>query len=525
MISHLIKTRLAARSAAAILALAGILGLIFVAIATTLVWQQESRRQQQQLEGLLNTVESTLGIAGFLEDRDLAEEVIQGLLQNSTVAAVIISTDSKVLARGARDDVDRARPEILSQRPGTLQRSIMSPFTPDQQVGTVLMVPNTSAIRSQIIQASAFVMALLAVQLFAIGIGTILVVVKLITRPIATISNRLHSLKAETGEQLELPPGNKDDEIGQLVNDVNVMIDYMVEVLDTERELRRQREIEERKYRNIFENAETAIFLFDGEGYIDSHNPAFLEQFAIDDSALVSLSSTSLYQLAGEHGPLLRERSARCLETGQNTELEITAGDTLKRWLHLVLSPVEEGYLQGIANDITERKYAQEDAERRAATDPLTGLGNRASLEFHLASLMDDRRRGAALMLLDLDHFKAVNDTYGHQAGDRILVSIANRLRLAARKTDFIARLGGDEFVLLLEGIDETGIIDRLGHNLLTAIHEPIDIGDGVDVSVGASIGIAFIDDQCSADEVVRRADRAMYRAKNSGRNRFIIAS
>jgi diguanylate cyclase (GGDEF)-like protein len=167
----------------------------------------------------------------------------------------------------------------------------------------------------------------------------------------------------------------------------------------------------------------------------------------------------------------------------------------------------------------------KEESLRNAALhDHLTGLPNRVLLEDRLdqAQRRAVRRPGHrfAILLLDLDGFKAVNDSFGHAAGDRLLIEVARRLRGLLRQSDTVARLGGDEFVVLLDGVTVPGWENTVGEAITAALAEPFDI-DGRVVQVGVSIGVALSsDDAADPDHLLREADAAMYRAKELTKNR-----
>jgi diguanylate cyclase (GGDEF)-like protein len=173
-----------------------------------------------------------------------------------------------------------------------------------------------------------------------------------------------------------------------------------------------------------------------------------------------------------------------------------------------------------IAHDITELKAAQIRLEYEATHDSLTGLPNRAMLqEVGEHALGRAARRGTttAVLFLDLDLFKEVNDTLGHDAGDRVLVELARRLRVGIRQGDLIARLGGDEFCVLCEGVDSRQEMLDLGQRLCDVVSIPLRV-HGRDVQVGTSIGIAL--DERGRETIgtlIRNADVAVYRAKRSG--------
>jgi diguanylate cyclase (GGDEF)-like protein len=174
-----------------------------------------------------------------------------------------------------------------------------------------------------------------------------------------------------------------------------------------------------------------------------------------------------------------------------------------------------------VLRDITERRKLQERLERLAHYDSLTALPNRALFFDRLAGAVARARREErrfALLFIDLDGFKAVNDHYGHDAGDYLLFEIARRLRAAIRDSDTAGRMGGDEFTVLLDNIarpeDATAVADKIRSSL----SEPIEIPAGSRVTVGASVGIAvFPDDGDDGETVLKAADSAMYAIKLAG--------
>lgn len=177
--------------------------------------------------------------------------------------------------------------------------------------------------------------------------------------------------------------------------------------------------------------------------------------------------------------------------------------------------------------DITTRKKAEQDVAHAATHDHLTGLLNRAAFKRHLDSAIDALHRHGdrfALMFIDLDGFKSVNDRHGHAAGDALLVELTRRMRASVRTEDVLARLGGDEFVVLTRKVDRDTAAIAIAHKLIASVAEPVPSGN-VEMSVTASIGICFSADGHTADELLLRADTAMYQAKQIGKNRFCFAS
>jgi diguanylate cyclase (GGDEF)-like protein/PAS domain S-box-containing protein len=179
-----------------------------------------------------------------------------------------------------------------------------------------------------------------------------------------------------------------------------------------------------------------------------------------------------------------------------------------------------------IAHDISELKSTQAQLEHQATHDPLTGLSNRPLFqELGEQALARSDRYGTtvAVLFLDLDRFKPVNDSFGHTTGDELLVEIAARLRGAVRRGDVVARFGGDEFVVLCEHPAGQSEMLELAHRLIDAMSEPVEIS-GVSASVGASVGIAIGGgSRVTIDTLIRDADAALYQAKEDGRGRAVL--
>ena len=179
-----------------------------------------------------------------------------------------------------------------------------------------------------------------------------------------------------------------------------------------------------------------------------------------------------------------------------------------------------------VFSDVTERKHQNDHLELLAHFDPLTRLPNRTLLADRLAQAMarvQPEQQRLAMCFMDLDGFKAVNDTHGHEAGDELLVIVARRLEANVRTDDTVARQGGDEFVILLNGLPDVAECERAAARLLQAVREPILV-NGHTVQVGASIGIALHpQDGSNAETLLRYADQAMYQAKQGGRNRWVF--
>ena len=180
--------------------------------------------------------------------------------------------------------------------------------------------------------------------------------------------------------------------------------------------------------------------------------------------------------------------------------------------------------LVGVILDITERKAAEAELEKLATTDSLTGLYNRHYLYEALdASCKRSKRQGleTAVLFLDLDGFKTINDSYGHHIGDSLLEKVAQLLRDCVRESDIIARFGGDEFVIVLENIVERKLSEKIAQGIIDRFHQSFLI-NGLELSIGTSIGIAtYPFSGTDSQSLLKNADMALYEAKTRGKDQY----
>ena len=184
--TNIFRTSIAARSAAIILLIVGLVGLFLLALAIPLTEHEEEIKQQARLNELLDTVQRTVSIACFLSDKQLADEVARGLLSNRTVSQVTVIAGSVQLTNRSKVMSGPLASAGSSLPPGSLVRKIQSPFNADETVGEIALVPDAAEIRSNVLHASWFTALLIMGQVVFIGIGVVLVVIRLITRPIST---------------------------------------------------------------------------------------------------------------------------------------------------------------------------------------------------------------------------------------------------------------------------------------------------------------------------------------------------
>jgi diguanylate cyclase (GGDEF)-like protein/PAS domain S-box-containing protein len=503
-----------ARTSLSILLLAVVMGLLFSLMASWRVQAAEHDRLVARVDELTSTVESTVSIACFLNDTTLAKEIATGLMKNRIVAGVRIVSGTTPLY----SSVPAARLE-------TQARTIYSPFDSKTPVGKITLFISHTEIEAQAASYSRYTIWILSLQVSIVAAAVAFLVYLLVTRPIKGISDELHRLEIRSGMRLTVNSGRRKDEIGQLVGDVNVLISRLTDALATERDLRLAQEFSERRMRLVFEKADTGILVLDDRGAIQSFNPAFAR---IVGAAAVP--GASLGDLLAPHGrtvgALIEESQASGEARDADLEIDLSLGRG-KAWVELSVNPLGSNLLQALVNDITDRKRAETLARELASRDTLTGLLNRRGFDAALANLLASTRGEVhfALLQIDLDHFKQVNDSHGHAAGDRVLREVARVFERKVRRSDIVSRLGGDEFSILLPGIENAAKAVEIANSIIAGVSEPIDIGGGVRARVGASIGIAFAESEHETPaSFLRRADVAMYGAKQDGRGRACVA-
>lgn len=281
-----------------------------------------------------------------------------------------------------------------------------------------------------------------------------------------------------------------------------------------------------------------AVVVVDRDGVIVTTNPAWEALRGRDTLDGPSPDEGRDYlavvgALSPDAGPLLAARMADVLgghRDDRDVDVRFSTGER-HRWCLVHLAPLGGGGGGAVVvhRDITGRKASEAELRDRARRDPLTGLLNRAAGEEELDRAIHDGSgecSTVAVLYIDLDGFKAVNDTHGHRVGDAVLRTVAQRLRGALRDGDVLARLGGDEFLALLDTDGDTDAAARAATRLLGAFDTPVEVAD-VRVTLAASVGVAIVDGRdpiVGVEEVLARADAAMYAAKAAGGRTFSFA-
>jgi diguanylate cyclase (GGDEF)-like protein/PAS domain S-box-containing protein len=281
----------------------------------------------------------------------------------------------------------------------------------------------------------------------------------------------------------------------------------------------------EKRFREVIEMTPAGYIFADAAGTLLDLNPALSALCGYSREELVGLALDRLFAfwpwhgaLAMPHGPTAAHGMEAIVRHKDGQDVHVLLSGTIKRDRH--------GHAQSFTaflTDITERKHAESRLERLANHDTLTGLPNRALLNLRLQQMLAGapRSHSVAVLFIDLDHFKEVNDSFGHQPGDALLCEVGQRLQHVLRAGDFVGRLGGDEFVVAAYCIAGRDSAASIAEKILAALAVPVEI-TGEEVHISASIGISmFPEDGQTKEALFQSADTAMYRAKVAGRNRY----
>lgn len=287
----------------------------------------------------------------------------------------------------------------------------------------------------------------------------------------------------------------------------------------------------ERSFRELFENMQDVYYRTDAQGVVLTVGPAVRRVLGQEPEDIIGRKAEAWYPTAADRDALKQAIMVR-------GEVSDFPGQMVRKDGRVIDISISSRALrdaqgnfagvEGLWRDVTQRKNLERELQRMAHTDTLTGSANRRAFLQHAESCLARYRQGGtwfALMMIDIDHFKAVNDRFGHQEGDRVLVDFVQKLNSHIAGTDMLGRLGGEEFGIVLYRANEQEAM-RAGRHLLRQVAElplPHDEGCGMQW-LTASIGMAGVTDaDLHLSNLLERADRALYKAKREGRNRIVL--
>ena len=300
--------------------------------------------------------------------------------------------------------------------------------------------------------------------------------------------------------------------------------EHLGQLQETERNSLRE---SEERFRALTEQSTDIILIADPSGQIKYASPSVHAVLALQGDSLSGMNMMDLVH--PDDFARTMSRGPRSVSCSQNPIVEVRLRHADGRWLYfecVVRNLIQHKNIGGVvynARDITERKHAQEQLLFNATHDALTGLPDRALFLGRLQSVVDRMKRhpheAGAVLFIDIDDFKVVNDCYGHAIGDALIKEVCTRLRACVRSDGAIARMGGDEFAVLVEDVADPSDAIRVAERIQSSFERPFLL-EGLEVFKSMSIGIALTSPETSAEAVLQNADIAMYRAKSQGKAR-----
>ncbi|MFZ5576179.1 MAG: EAL domain-containing protein [Pseudomonadota bacterium] len=518
-----LRSPLARRLIVAMILFSATLTLVMTAIQLVREYRRDIRSLEAQLELVRKVHVPALSQSLWtIHDREI-HLLLEGILHVPNVVHVTVEEGGRV-----QYQVGAGRPEHTIERVYPLRHEHLGGL---REIGTLTVVASLDDIHARLVRNAITVLLGNAFIIFMAALLLFVLFHQRVTRHLAAVAGRLRTIDPDGPLEiiaLDRPPSPQPDELDMLVASANAMQGRIHTALAAQKE-------SEARVRLLLDSTAEAIFGVDTEGYCTFANPACLDMLGFaHESDLVGKRIHDLIHHSHADGrpyPVeecaIRVASRAGLPCHRNDEVHWRADGTsfpVEYWSHPMY---RDGQLIGAVVtfvDISERKKTEAALHQLAYFDALTGLPNRALFNDRLQQALGDaRRRGAlvALMLLDLDRFKVVNDTLGHEAGDGLLRAVAERLRHGIRESDTVSRLGGDEFALIFSDVGNLQHVAQLAQSVLTRLAAPVDLG-GHEVFVNASIGISlYPDDSREADALLKFADSAMYHAKESGRQNF----
>jgi len=530
------------------LARSGVILALVVSFVTSgyqvyLDFQDERRSLDNSIERVMDASKFAASRAVHTLDYNLANEVVNGMFVYDfvTYVAIIDELGNPLAERSSEPARQNAHwyDSLISNRTRGLETQLETDALGSDVYGLLRMELDLVLAYESFVDRALSTLALGIGKNFILTLLFLAVFYRLVTKPLTLVSNSLDEIDANNpeGQRLPIPRGHEKDELGLLTNNINLHLNSVEKLINDNSQARYQVEESYNNMRRLIDNLPHMIYVKDSSGRLVLVNKTFARAFQLD-----------VDELTGEHQTVIldhyEEKSRELIVEADNKVLadqeslfipEFEWVDPAGNYtaMELRILPLEfrgEPAILSVGVDITERKRNQARMQHMAYHDPLTDLPNRHLFLDRLdQSLRRAIRSGqlGALVFVDLDNFKNINDSLGHSAGDTLLRQAAGRLREVVRSEDTVARLGGDEFVICMSDLgsdpDEVAsLANQRTEELHGTLSEPFFIS-GHRLLVTASLGVAlFPDGDTSASELLRNADTAMYQAKARGKDTYI---
>ncbi|WP_196157638.1 EAL domain-containing protein [Reinekea sp. G2M2-21] len=482
----------------------------------------------------------------FSYDYLLGKEIVQSLLLNDfIISAWLYDENDNVIGYASKGNKAPFRiPYLVSiiGEPIKIQNiQLQLADEKPEQIGRLVIKYNNHLPYRNLMQATWNRLLLNLVQVGSLTFILIFIFNRLLTLPLSHLTTQLKTIDVENsnGKRLGELYSHREDELGVLVDAVNAQLGMVDDLIEKNKIALSEAEQSYMSLHVLVENLPHLINVKARSGEALLANNAFLKTFHLKEEAFIGQQSDDivLSPLSTSSRQLIKEADEEAFASKRSVLLpEIDWTLPNGRYLALEMRKLAIQYkgvdaILTVGVDITERKEHQAHIQHLAYHDALTDLPNRHLFIDRLEQALLRTQRSkhfGALIFVDLDNFKTINDTRGHLVGDTILTEVAKRLRITVREEDTVARLGGDEFVICMTELGTTEpaarqIAIERAERLLSEMQRPM-ILQGDQMAVSASLGLAFFHDHSlTASELLRHADMAMYKAKESGKNKLIM--
>lgn len=444
-------------------------------------------------------------------DKENAQSNLESLRAHKSVSSACIYSNERLFAAflGAADQTrcPTTPPEAFEFRFSDRFLETLAPIKLNSlDIGQLYIISTLSPLEQR--TAS---MSLIAVCFLLVigGIG-LLIASRLMGIAIKPLNHLESTARAITERRDYSVRSEKDHD-----DDIGLLIDTFNSMLDTIEQQNNALKNSEETLKSIINDAPDLMQIVDRYGNII---------FVNRETDLTTISSNLFDNLSGDQLEIAQAALSKVFSDGQTAEYE-TRESISGHWFAHHIGPLREnGEIRSalvMKRDISALKQAHEKLSRIAFYDPLTGLPNRRHFRERLMEAMDKNSSSSyvALLFMDLDNFKPINDTLGHEAGDHLLITVANRLSNCIRNVDLVSRLGGDEFTVMLTEIHDVEVATRVARKILDSMQAPIYLGkESVQISISIGVAVAPLHGH-SAKELMHSADTAMYSAKAQGKN------